>query len=192
MKKVLLTAILALGLLSTKAQIMIGPEAGVNFATITNTDVEDELLVGFHAGLKMQIPITSNFNVKPGAIYSYQGAKFDITPEQKLKYQYINVPVLFDYTTPVGFFAETGPQIGFLIDAESEVGDADVDIRDDAQDGDFSWSFGIGYKSTTTANIGIHARYNMGLVNVANNGAGDSRNSVFQVGLSYMFNTKMK
>ncbi len=186
MKKFFLTAIVALGFLPSKAQVMIGPEAGVNFSTLSNTDTEDEILVGAHAGLKAQIPVTSSFNVKPGVIYSYQGTKFDVSPEQKIKLQYINVPILFDYTWRTGLFAETGPQIGFLIDSKTEVNDNETDINDDTEDVDFSWAFGVGYKSP--ANLGIHARYNLGLTDVFTQNDGDAiRNSVFQVGLFYMF-----
>jgi hypothetical protein len=53
---------------------------------------------------------------------------------------------------------------------------------------DFSWVFGLGYKMPKM-NLGIDARYNLGLTTV-NEPTGDpakNKNSVFQFGIFYLF-----
>ncbi len=69
------------------------------------------------------IPLFSTCSLQPEVLYSGQGAKFsDSLVTGKLNYGYLNVPVLFKYQHASGLFAETGPQVGFLLSAKEKVG----------------------------------------------------------------------
>ena len=80
-------------------------------------------------------------------------------------------------------------QIGFLLSAKASAGGTSVDVKSDFKSTDFSWAFGLGY--LTTANVGIDARYNLGLSNIENtsgtNSTGTLKNTVIQIGVFYLF-----
>jgi hypothetical protein len=83
-----------------------------------------------------------------------------------------------------GFRLETGPQLGFLASAKSDVGNMETDVKDDYTSADVAWSFGIGFLSE--GGFGVDARYNLGLTDISKDEAG-IKNNVFQVGIFYQF-----
>jgi len=197
MKRMLLVLFAACGTVVASAQIQFGVKAGVNLANLTisgdNSGFTFNSKTDFNAGVLASIPLFSDFHLQPEIMYSGQGASSDFQGSSlKLNYGYLNVPVLFKYQHESGLFAETGPQVGFLLSAKEKVDDQSIDTKDDTQSVDFSWAFGIGYK-IPDINLGIDARYNLGLTNLAkgtSSSDGTVKNSVFQFGLFYMFSMK--
>ena len=187
MKKVLfVAAFLTAGIIS-QAQITYGVKAGVNFANWVGDDVDNaDMKISFHAGGLVNIPVNAMFSVQPEVVYSDQGFKTD---EGKLNASYINVPVMFQYNNPSGFYAETGPQIGFLMSAKTKVdGAPDTDVKDLLKSTDFAWGLGFGFKMPS--GLGFGARYNFGLSKLGEEGDGNIKNSVIQAGLFYTFGKK--
>jgi hypothetical protein len=180
--------------LSANAQIQFGVKAGANFSTLTGSDANGvKTKVGFQGGVLAGIPLAGSFSLQPEVNYSMQGAKAtEVGMDYTLAQNYLNVPVLFKYKHESGFFAETGPQIGFLMSAKVTGDGTNVNVKSDYKSTDFSWAFGVGYL-VKSINAGIDARYNLGLTN---NEAGSSssngtvKNSVFQVGVFYLFGGK--
>lgn len=174
---------------AVNAQVQFGAKAGANFATLTGDDVEDaKTKVGLNLGLFARLPLTESIKLQPELVYSMQGAKDDTEGDASLNFNYINVPVMFQYHTTSGFFVETGPQVGFLTSAKFKFEDEDVDIKDEFKGVDFSWGFGLGYQ--LPAGFGVNARYNLGLSNIAEDFEGETpniKNSVIQVGVFYTF-----
>lgn len=192
MKKLLISAIAVMALSSVRSQVQFGVKAGVNIATLTlSSDLSGsgESLsskTDFNAGVLASIPLFNSFTLQPEINYSGQGAKgSDGTTTTTVNYNYINVPILFKFNHSSGLFAETGPQIGFLISANAKADGQSEDIKSQISSTDFSWAFGLGYK--TQMNLGIDLRYNLGLSNtVKDSGNGTSKNSVFQIDLFYL------
>jgi hypothetical protein len=196
MKKSILLLIAAISFSLTQAQsINFGLKAGANLANATGSDATgSSIRISFNAGALAQISLNEMLSVQPEVYYSDQGAKVKedngsggtISGAQKLGY--INVPVLLKYTTSSGFFVQTGPQIGFLLSAKASASGVSVDEKQYFKSTDFSWAFGLGY--LTSMNVGIDARYNLGLSNIENtgntSGTGTIKNSVIQVGVFYL------
>jgi len=195
MKKSILLLIAAISFSLTQAQVNFGAKAGVNFANATGSDASgSSIRVSFNAGFLAQIPVSDALSVQPEVVYSDQGAKVNFdngtggTESGAYKLGYINVPVLLKYTTSSGFFVQTGPQIGFLLSAKASANGVSVDEKSNFSSTDFSWAFGLGY--LTSANVGIDARYNLGLSNIEKtdqSNSGTVKNSVIQVGIFYLF-----
>ena len=187
MKKLaLVLTVFTASIFGVNAQVQFGVKAGANFANITNSD-GGKTLVGLNAGALVKIPVTEAFSVQPEAVFSMQGVKYD---GGKNTLSYINVPVLATYTLPVGVFFQTGPQIGFLMSAKAkEDGGESIDIKSALKSTDFSWAFGAGYL-IPEVNLGFNARYNLGLSKLAD--GSDSKNTVIQVGVFYMFGGSSK
>ncbi|MBO9571638.1 MAG: PorT family protein [Chitinophagaceae bacterium] len=191
MKKVFLSFFLAASFYGASAQVQFGAKAGVNIANLTGDDVDGlKSKIGFNVGAFAEIPVTEKFSVKPEAVYSDQGAKVDGDGDGKLNLGYINIPVLAKYNIAQGFFAETGPQIGFLLSAKAKSDGESVDIKDGLKSTDFSWAFGLGYE--LTQGFGVNARYNLGLSSISDDDNVKTKNGLFQVGVFYKFGGSKK
>lgn len=185
MKKVFLSFVLAASFLGASAQVQFGVKAGANIANLTGDDADgSKSKFGLNAGAFVEIPVAEKFSVKPELVYSLQGAKGEDDSDEKLNLSYINIPVLAKYNIAEGFFAETGPQIGFLVSAKAKDGDDDTDVKDAFKSTDFSWALGLGYE--LPAGFGINARYNFGLSKITEIES-ETKNGVFQVGVFYKF-----
>jgi hypothetical protein len=192
MKK-LLILILAMGVASTlSAQVLFGVKAGYNMASLnySGSAINDlGVKSDFNAGLFTSIPLFSMFYLQPEIVYSGQGSGFTDSIPANANYDYLNIPVLFKFQHPSGFFAETGPQMGFLLSANIKSNGHTIDVKANTQSTDFSWVLGIGYK-IPAIHVGIDLRYNLGLTNTIeadNNNSGVAKNSVFQIDLFYQF-----
>ena len=191
MKKLLLLAILASATTLAGAQIQFGAKAGLNLASIHVSPSQDvtsfKMTPNFHVGGLVSIPLASSFSLQPEVVYSGQGTKVT-SPDESGTYNlgFINVPVLLKYKTASGFFAELGPQLGFLLSAKAKSAGTSVDVKDSFKSTDFSGVLGIGYMSPL--NIGADVRYNLGLTNLAkSSGDGSAKNGVIQIGVFYLF-----
>lgn len=191
MKKLILSGILAFGtMLAVQAQnVKFGVKGGLNISKLTNTD-GSKALAGFHAGGLVNIGLNESWAIQPEVLYSSQGTKaekgiFGLTASNTLNLNYINVPVMVQYSIVPAFYLEAGPQVGFLTAGKVKSGGVSVDIKDSMKSIDFGLGFGFGYKFDM--GLGISGRYNFGLTNVYDSDKIDGKNSVAQIGLFYTF-----
>lgn len=186
MKKIILSALMLFfftGVMHAQSAVQFGLKGGVNLATLTNdADLDADHRTGFHAGALAHIHLGRSFALQPEVLFSAQGAEY--TNNRRDKINYVNVPVLGQYMIGNGLRLQTGPQIGFLTNAESENGNTEMDFENSLKKTDFSWSFGAGY--LTRSGLGIDARYNLGLSDISKNNTG-LKNRVWQIGLFYQF-----
>ncbi len=182
MKKLVLLIVCVASFVATQAQAKFGIKSGFNFANLTN-DIEGDMKLSFYAGAFANVPVASRFSVQPELVFSRQGAKFD-DPGDDIKWRlnYLNVPVMGQYNDPSGFYAETGPQFGFLLNAKSKDDGNVVSANSYFKSFDLSWGFGAGFNFTKQAGIGL--RWNLGMTDVWEH-AGTMNNSVLQLGVTY-------
>ena len=187
---VAMAAILMTG--TAKAQhVNIGVKAGLNLYTINNdNNAEYDPKAGFHVGLIGHTHLAKQLAFQPEIMYSAQGAKYTIAgTETKLKFGYINIPLMIQYMFDNGFRLQAGPQVGFLVNAKSETNNIDVDVKDNLKPVDFAIGAGVGYVNPASG-LGIDARYNLGLSNINDAGTVKSTNRGFQLGVFYLFKHK--
>lgn len=84
-----------------------------------------------------------------------------------------------------GFRIQAGPQVGFLVNAESETNGVSMD-RKDIETVNFSLGVGASYLHTSSG-LGVDARYNFGLSNLNKSAPYKSTSAGFQLGVFYMF-----
>lgn len=187
MKKLLLVGVLltATAMLSysqmPKAQF--GLKAGLNVSNLDASGGSNfDSRTSFHVGGLAHIHLSKQIAVQPELYYSGQGGK---NSDGTLKADYINLPVLLQYMVGTGFRLQTGPQLAFLTRAEFEEGNVEVDVKDDFEPVDFSWSFGAGY--LFPSGIGFDARYNLGISNIRESSTPEYKNRVFSIGMFYQF-----
>jgi hypothetical protein len=160
---------------------------------------------GINAGVMLSIPLTKRWSLQPEAVFSEQGAtgkpqsQYLVSATEAYQYNWLNFPVLLKYTWPTGLFAETGPQVGLLLNAEiaqTVVGaqyTSWYNVNNQYKSIDLGWAFGIGYLSPI--NLGFNLRYTLGLSNFNSIAAGENapvqsgnlKNSVVQVGVFFLF-----
>jgi hypothetical protein len=135
MKTKLLTisAILLFSSLALQAQIGFGLLGGVNFQNINGKEsngdkLSNGLLVGFHAGVNVNIPLVENFYIQPGLLFSVKGARnnlFEMPVKASgdnytttTKINYVEIPLNFLYRPQVGngyVLLGFGPYVAFGI-----------------------------------------------------------------------------
>lgn len=193
MKKALLLLACTFIAFSINAQVNFGVKAGVNLTTLMGDDSKMENIspgykVGFAGGGLVNYKLSDALSLQGEVLYSLEGATYKAEGE-KLKYNlsYINVPILAQYNHTSGFYAETGPQIGFLTTAKMSYDGNSTDIKEGHASVNFGWGLGAGYKLSNGLAIG--ARYNLGISSLDKEGDAKVRTGGFHIGISYTFGT---
>lgn len=195
-KTVLALVVLVTTVFASQAQVNFGIKAGIGVYNFSGDDIDGsdgfEAKVGPVGGVYAAIPVSEMFAVTPELQFCGQGAKLkESGSTAKYLINYINIPVMFQYRNPSGFFAETGPQIGFRASAKGKYDGEEIDLKDQIKSTAFSWNFGAGYRSSV--GVGVAARYCLNLNSIAEDDDGESvdvKNSGFQVALFFEFGGK--
>lgn len=172
-------------------EISFGVKAGVNFASITGEiageDVDDfDGRTGLHVGGVVNIPVSDVFAVQPEVVYSQQGFTDEFMGyDIKGIFNFINIPVLADFTVAEGFSLQAGPQIGFTMTKDIEIED-ETEEADDVESVIFDGAVGAQYR--LPIGLFFQARYTFGLSNVSSLSEDDVKNSVFSLSTGWFFN----
>ena len=136
----LLTGTIAIA--QSSGKMSIGVLGGVNFQNLNGKDASgdkltNDMIVGFHAGVNVQIPIAPQFYFQPGLIYSTKGAKNtsgSITRTTKLNY--IELPLNLVYKAQLGsgyFMLGFGPYVGYGIGGNEKIEGGSVTVENDVE-----------------------------------------------------------
>lgn len=155
-------------------QISIAPTVGLNIAN-TNADGAKSL-IGFVAGATAEYGVTEKFGVTGALQYSMQGDK---EFGEKVKMNYLNIPILANWYVWKSLAVKAGIQPGFLLSAKA----GSYDIKDECESFDLTIPMGLSYELN---NIVIDARYNLGLTKIVDVDGG-AKHSVFQFTVGYKF-----
>lgn len=175
-------------LIKAQTHVEFGLKGGLNIATLSSSSENSNIdsRISAHLGGLAHIHLSKEFALQPELLFSGQGAKATVSNVvYKTNLDYIQIPVLLQYFIGTGFRLETGPQLGFLVNAKSKAGDVTVDIKDGYKKTDFAWVFGAGY--LTSSGVGFDARYNLGLAKINDNNGAKIANRVFSIGVFYQF-----
>jgi hypothetical protein len=111
---------------------------GVNFQNLNGEDsdgkkLENQMIVGYHIGLNVQIPLAPEFYLQPGLQLSTKGAKDtdgDFTSTYKLSY--IELPINFLYKAALGdghLMLGFGPYVAYAIGGKAKFEDATTSVE---------------------------------------------------------------
>lgn len=190
MKKFLASALMLLAASTTTfAQNAVGsfslqPKAGISIADMTDTQGTTSR-IGFVGGLEGEYQASDIFSLSLGVNYSQEGFKMK-NSDNKIKLDYINVPILANVYLTKGLAVKVGVQPGFNVGNSVTVDGNTMSSSKKDYDGiksvALSIPVGLSYE---ISNVVLDARYNWG-VTKAFDGL-DSMNSVFQVTIGYKF-----
>lgn len=194
MKKTIFFIAVLFFTLNTNAQdVHFGLKAGLNASSLNyNNNSDMQTKIGFNAGLFAHIHTTNKtWAFQPEIYYSSEGAKSKSNSNASTDLGYLNIPVLVQYMFDNGFRIEAGPQVGFLMNAKTKVGNNSTDIKNNLKSAVFSIPLGLGY--VTMSGFGFDARYNFGISNINKTDAAPVIHSnVFQFDIFYQFTGSKK
>ena len=170
----LLSASLSSAQSSGPGNMSFGVLAGVNFSNINGKEYNGEktnndMLVGFHAGVNVQIPIVPEFYFQPGLLFSTKGAKskaqllFGTNYKATTTLNYLEVPLNFVYKGALGggyVMIGLGPYFAFGISGKMKdnYGTVNVKFKNTIELGDDE---SIPYVKRFDAGANIFAGYQM-------------------------------
>lgn len=177
-----------------------GIKAGLNASNLYINDVNDEnARFGFNGGFYGQILSSEVFAIQPELLFSTKGSQADyggiINSTVRYNLNYLDLPILAVFKLGPSAEIHAGGYASYLLSANIDYsgnfgsGTERID-RDQLKTFDYGFSAGFGLNF---GNVQIGARYNYGLVKIADsnnarNLLGDSKNSLAQLYLTLNFN----
>jgi hypothetical protein len=146
----------------------LGIKGGADVQKISGVSFKEEFAYGYHLGAYTEIKLSKTFSIQPELYYSAasmnKGNSFDtlytsIDPK-KIKFGYMNIPILFNIKLSDKVKLQVGPRYGIL-------SNTNLSIKANAEKalkmGDFSFVSGI---QLQYSKIKVYARYQIGLTNI--------------------------
>ena len=125
-----------------KAKTSFGVISGINLQNLTGKDyngdkLTNDMILGYHAGVNIQIPIAPQFYFQPGLLFSTKGAKNSIgSITSTTKLSYIEMPLNLVYKAMLGngyFMLGFGPYIGYGIGGKVTTKGGDLELETDVE-----------------------------------------------------------
>ncbi|MEL7589574.1 MAG: porin family protein [Prolixibacteraceae bacterium] len=190
---------------------------GMNFQNLNgkaaNGDkLENDMQLGFHGGVNVQIPVAPEFYFQPGLMYTTKGAKnSEGSLTSKIKLNYIEMPLNFVYKAPLGngfFMLGFGPYLAYAVSGNVETKggsvtlDQDIEFTNEVKSGDplltpyykaFDAGAGIfaGYESAGGLFLQLNTQLGLLNINPEYEGMTDDdsavKNTGFGLSLGYRF-----
>ncbi|HEY2581398.1 MAG TPA: porin family protein [Mucilaginibacter sp.] len=174
----------------------IGFTAGVNVSNTLNAyspGYSSGAIVGFHAGITMELPIIYPLSLVPEVLYSekgYAAATHDGDFTQHANY--IDAPLLLKFHLSPTFNLLLGPQVSFPVSTTNTYDNGFTLLSEQyystyQQKAQFDGVIGLSFD--VTSNIELRARYTLDLQQNYQDSAygGDYRNQVAQFGVGFKF-----
>lgn len=175
-----------------QAQFAVGIKGGPNFANLNVSDpgATYKARTGWHAGGFVLMKF-SKIGIQPEILFSQQGSKIKVQGNDlNANYSYINIPIMVKLYTVAGINLQAGPQFGFLTKAESDYNpvtgepiNSTQDFKNAYKKSDVSLAMGVGWD--LPFGLTIDGRYNLGLSDVSDQAAYETKNQVWQISVGY-------
>lgn len=196
MKKVFLAmfAVMVFAAISQAQGLRLGAKVGANLNKISGQSFSDGFDLAYHVGGFLEVDFNKKWGIQPEVLWSQTSTKRtsfntlypnDINPlnnEQKIKLDYLSIPILLRYNVGNILTLNVGPQFGILLNQDKTL----LQNGESAfKGGDFSMVAGgqLNFKY-----IRIYGRYNIGLQNINDIDDKDKwTNQQIQLGLGLRF-----
>jgi len=117
------------------SQVSFGVRAGVNLQNVNGKDfvgdkLENDMIIGFNAGVNAEIPVAPDFFFQPGLLFSTKGAK---DADGTVSLGYLELPLHVMYKPQLGsgkIIFGFGPYVAYGITGKLKPdGESDIDIK---------------------------------------------------------------
>lgn len=189
---VTLVTILVVNVQAQWREVMYGLKGGWNISNISNVGANNKMSV--HLGAFAEWRINDYLGISQELLYSRQGFrdKFHVENlgkvKQKIRLNYLNIPILAKLYILDAISIDLGPQFGFVLNGKDKQKSDDVIIKSKIKDFNvLDVSFVLGASCRLNDFI-FSSRYNIGLTNVLDYGKDNNKNHVFQLSVGYCLN----
>ena len=146
----------------------LGIKGGADVQQISGVSFKEEFAYGYHLGAYSEIKLSKVISIQPELYYSAatmnKGNSFDTLytsiDAKKIKFGYINIPILFNIKLSDKVKLQAGPRYGILNNTNLSV---KANAEKAFKSGDFSFVSGI---QLQYSKIRVYARYQIGLTNM--------------------------
>jgi hypothetical protein len=163
---------------------------GVNLQNLNGKDatgnkLENDMLLGYHAGVNIQLPIAPEFYFQPGLMFNTKGAKStegSLTTTYKLSY--IELPLNIVYKALVGsgyFMLGFGPYLAYGI------GDKVIYEGDQIKPFDAGANLFFGYELPAGLFLQVNTQLGMLAINPSSDNDTVLKNTGYGISLGYRF-----
>lgn len=189
---------------STDGLVRLGVKAGANFSNIIkdngNNNFKSDYIVGYNAGITLDIKLLENLAFTPELLYATKGYKLEnsgiFAGTFTQTTHFIEVPFLASIKLTEGLNLVAGPQVSFLLSTNNkfsnDFGTVEQEAVEDESDRFKKSLVGgvIGARFDLNNRVGIFGRYALDFQKNNENGSSTTpefKNQVFQVGLGIKF-----
>lgn len=125
-----------------KTNMSFGILGGVNLQNLngklsSGDDLENDMLMGFHGGINIQVPVAPEFYFQPGLMLATKGAKYTNGPlTSTTKLSYIEMPLNLVYKASLGngfFMLGFGPYLAYAIGGNVKTEGGSVSVEQDIE-----------------------------------------------------------
>ena len=171
MRKLIFTFLACLSLSLTYAQVDWGAKGGLNVSTLSLNSGVYKPRMGYHAGLYYRQRIEQQYGLQLELQYSLQGARDATIDDRTLNYNYLHLPILLKFYFAQDVFLSVGPQVSYLLKAQTKEEGFKEDITDGVRRWDLALLIGMG-KDADFGNFG--ARFAWGAFNTSGGSVGSN------------------
>jgi len=139
----MLTVSLAMAQMPAPQRTSFGILGGINIQNLygkdfDGNDLDNDVIIGFHAGLNIQIPVAPDFYFQPGVLYSSKGTEdsSDDPVTRTINLSYIEVPLNFVYKGLLGngyVMVGFGPYAGYAFSGSDKLEGGSVSVENDIE-----------------------------------------------------------
>lgn len=220
-KHIFLIACMLLLSISTIAQEVeatsFGIRGGINFQNINGKDasgdnLDNNLVLRFHAGVQANIPVAPDFYFQPGLLFTTKGAKTNsfLNSDAEFTINYLELPLSFLYRPLLGtghLLLGFGPYVAYGLSGKTDInvvgieGKRDIKFANDYtgvlpygeyfKRMDYGANLFFGYELQNGFFVQLNTQLGLAKINAKNNTNPDAdtalRNTGFGLSIGYMF-----
>lgn len=195
----ILSAPLAIAQTAERGRASFGILGGVNFQNLngelSGDKLENDMLLGFHGGVNIQIPIASEFYFQPGLMFAIKGAKntytilgADFTDETRINYIEIPLNLVYKGALSNGFvMLGFGPYLAYGISGKQIIEGSSFTIERGTDYNALDAGANIFAGFEMASGIFLQLDTQLGLVNINPADNPTTKNTGFGFSLGYRF-----
>ncbi len=187
-----------------RSNVSFGILGGINFQNLngelsSGDKLENDMLLGYHAGVSAQILIASEFYFQPGLMYSMKGAKDTYTAlgsefTDEIKINYIEMPLNLVYKAALGrgfLMLGFGPYLAYAISGKQVVEGMSSTFERGVDYNEFDAGANIFAGFETVSGLFLQLDTQFGMLNIIPEDSSDdqatAKNTGFGLSLGYRF-----
>jgi hypothetical protein len=196
----ILSAPLAMGQTAERGKISFAILGGINFQNLngklsSGDKLINDMLLGYHGGVNVQIPIAPEFYFQPGLMFAVKGAKntttiFGAEFTDETRINYIEIPLNLVYKGALGngfIMVGLGPYLAYGISGKRFIEGSSLTFErgTDYDAFDAGGNIFAGYE--TAGGIFLQLETQLGMININTEDTPTTKNTGFGLSLGYRF-----